>query len=298
MEAGLMEERVYPRIKNAIILCLLLLAAQLVLGIPLVVIQLLLDPPEMITGIINIFISIVSAGLILLLGFKKAKRKFNDVFKFNRVSPFLWAATAVFSIGMIVVSSELDNLLNFFLPIPEIFRKAFENLAGQKVFAISIIYMGILPAITEEMFFRGLILDGFARNYSKRKAVFISALLFGLIHLNPWQFLTAFMIGLAAAWICIETNSILPCMLIHFINNTLYTVMVRLEDFVPIRGFNAITSGVHEFQPLWFTLPGLAVFAAGIMMLMKGMKKPAPESAPAASPMAIESEAENTSENI
>jgi len=175
--------------------------------------------------------------------------------------------------GFVIVTSETDNLLNYILPMPEVFRNVFETLMAEQAFVLAIFAIGIIPALTEELFFRGLILDGLKNNYSKRKAIIISAFLFGVIHLNPWQFYGAFIIGLISAWICIETNSILLSICIHFFNNVLYTITVRYRELIPVKGFNANFITPVEFQPLWFDLSGLAILVIGTIMLIKGIKR-------------------------
>jgi len=225
-----------------------------------------------VIGILTVLTSIISFGIAILIGFKKTKRRFNDVFKFNKVSGFLWIAITVFMTGFTVVSSETDNLLNYILPPPERFRYLFETLMSGQPLILSIIAIGLIPAFTEEMFFRGLILDGYKYNYSKRKAIFVSALLFGIIHLNPWQFYSGFICGLITAWICIETNSILLCLFIHFFNNVLYTITVRYKDLIPVKGFNSNFTTPVVFQPLWFDITGLIIITIGTIMLIKGIK--------------------------
>ena len=277
-----MENKIYPKILNAVLLCLLFLGIQFVLGLILGLLQIILQSPDdsVLSGIFSIFVNLITFGIVLFIGFRKAKRKFNEVFKFKNVSPFLWISIIIFTAGLVVVTSELDNLLNHFLPMPEFFTDLLGSMMSEQALIIAIIYIGILPAFAEEMFFRGLILDGFIKNYSKRKAIIISALLFGLIHLNPWQFLSAFIMGLFTAWICIETGSIWLCIYIHLFNNTLYTITVRYKEFIPIKGFNSNYAAPGEFQPLWFTLSGLAVLAIGMVMLIKWIKdKNEPQSA-------------------
>jgi membrane protease YdiL (CAAX protease family) len=270
-----MEDRNYPTIKNSILLCLLFLGIQIVLGLLFGVFQLIFNISNisLYAGIFPNLFSTISFGIVLLIGFKETKRKFNEVFKFNKVSPFLWGATIIFMIGFVIIISELDNLLNYILPMPETFRNIFETVMAEQIFIISIIVIGIIPAFTEELFFRGLILDGLNSNYSKRKAIIISAILFGAIHLNPWQFLSAFIIGLFSAWICIETKSILLCIYIHFFNNVLYTVVVRFKNLIPIKGFNTNNVTPVEFQPLWFDLIGLVILILGIILIKKGLEK-------------------------
>jgi len=270
-----MENKIYPTIKYSILLCLLFLGIQIGLGILIGLFQLIFHvyDSSLLIGVLTALTSIISFGIVLLIGFRKTKRKFNEVFKFNRVSAFLWIAVIVFMTGFVIVTSETDNLLNYILPMPESFRNLFETLMAKQIFIIAIIVIGIIPALTEELFFRGLILDGLKNNYSKRKAILISALLFGIIHLNPWQFYGGFIIGLISAWICIETNSILLSIYMHFFNNVLYTITVRYKELIPIKGFNNNFITPVDFQPLWFDLTGLVILIIGTIMLIKGIKK-------------------------
>jgi uncharacterized protein len=270
-----MGNKIYPTILSSILLCLLITGIQIGSGIIIGVLKIIfsLSDVSLVMGVLTILTGIISFGTALLTGFRKTKRKFNEVFKFNKVPVFLWIAVFVFMTGFSVVTSETDNLLNYILPPPENFRFLFETLMAGQPLIISIITIGIIPAFTEELFFRGLVLDGLKSNYSKRKAIILSALLFGIIHLNPWQFYGGFVFGLIAAWICIETNSILLCLFIHFFNNSLYTITVRYREFIPIKRFNSNFSTLVEFQPLWFNLSGLVIFTIGTIMLIKGIKK-------------------------
>ena len=270
-----MENKIYPTIKNAILLCLLFLGIQLGLGLLIGLFQMLfsLSDTSLLAGVLTNLAIIISFGIVLWVGFRKTKRKFNEVFKFNKVPPFLWIAIMVFTIGLVIVISETDNLLSYILPMPVMFGSVFKTLMAEQIFIIAIISIGIIPAFTEELLFRGLILDGLKNNYSKRKAIIISALLFGIIHLNPWQFCAAFIIGLVSAWICIETNSILLSIYIHFFNNVLYTIAVRYKDLIPIEGFNSNSATPVIFQPWWLDVSGLAILTMGTIMLIKGIKK-------------------------
>ena len=99
----------------------------------------------------------------------------------------------------------------------------------------------------------------------------ISAFLFGLIHLNPWQFYSGFIIGLISAWICIRTNSILLSIYMHLFNNLSYAVTVKYNGFIPIKGFNITEPGA--FQPLLFDITGVVMLIAGTLLLVKGLNK-------------------------
>ena len=91
----------------------------------------------------------------------------------------------------------------------------------------------IIAPITEELFFRGIILNGLLLIYKPIKSIFVSALLFGLIHLNPWQLLPAITAGILIGWIYYKTNNILLCILIHGFNNASNFFMEKLEFNLP-----------------------------------------------------------------
>jgi membrane protease YdiL (CAAX protease family) len=270
-----MDVKIYPGIKNSIFLCLLFLGIQISFGFLIGVFQVVLKAPDaaVFAGILTGLGNLISFGIVLTIGFKKTKRKFNEVFKFNHVSPLLWIAVIVFMIGFVMVTSELDNLLNYVLPMPEMFKNVFDALMTKQAFIFSVAVMGIIPGVMEELFFRGLILDGLNRNYTKRKAIILSAFLFGIIHLNPWQFHGGFVVGLFSAWICVNTNSILLPIYMHFFNNTLYTITVKYRDLVPIKGFNSNFAVPVAFQPLWFDIAGLITVVVGMLLLKKGIAK-------------------------
>jgi len=273
------ENKSYPRIKNAILLCLLLLGFQTGAGIffGTIIGIFRIGTDSLIYGVGLIVLSILSFGAVIFIGFKKTNKKFNDVFLFNNISPGLWISVIVFMFGFVIISSELDNFVNFLLPMPEFLQEIFDSLLINDFFIVSIILVGIMPAFLEEMLFRGLFLSGFKDNYSKTKAIFISALLFGLIHLNPYQFVTAFIIGIVTAWLYLELKSIWPCIYMHLFNNLLAVFVMNFKDVFNIEGFNSYTE--RAFQPLWFNAVGLGLTVTGVLLFFFFLEKAKAKSA-------------------
>ena len=85
---------------------------------------------------------------------------------------------------------------------------------------INLILTALLPGICEEVAHRGMILSA-TKKIGKGKAILISALLFGLLHLNIEQFFYATLIGLFLGFLTLATGSIFPAMIIHFMNNAM-----------------------------------------------------------------------------
>ncbi len=90
----------------------------------------------------------------------------------------------------------------------------------------------VLPAITEELFFRGA-LQGLLRPCGSAAAIFGPALLFSLLHLDPVQGLTALVCGVFLGWLAERSGSILPGMLLHFVNNSLAFCNLYLRLYAP-----------------------------------------------------------------
>lgn len=81
-----------------------------------------------------------------------------------------------------------------------------------------IIYAVIVAPISEELIFRGLIL-GKLKQYGNVFASIIVSLLFALIHGNLPQSIPTFIVSLFLCWVTLQSNSIIPAISIHMINN-------------------------------------------------------------------------------
>lgn len=77
----------------------------------------------------------------------------------------------------------------------------------------------VLPPILEELLFRGAVMKSLLP-FGERFAIAASALTFSLRHMNAAQSITAFSFGLFAAYLDVKYRSLLPSILIHFLNNT------------------------------------------------------------------------------
>lgn len=84
---------------------------------------------------------------------------------------------------------------------------------------IYVAYVIIIGPIAEEIIYRGVILS-LLKPFGKWMAVFFSALLFGLMHGNIPQAAAAFAGALIYGIIAVNSNSIMPTIMIHMLNNT------------------------------------------------------------------------------
>lgn len=255
----------FPSLSRAIGLLALVFAIQFGLAIPVALMALVSGTTKIFENPLTVALfNTVSIGLVLLLGLKLAKASFREVFPLKPMRLILLIPMTFTVVGMGILLSDLDNLLRLFLPIPEWLEKALQSFFGdaQNIFS-SFFTLVIVASVTEELLFRGLILRGFLQNYSVRKAVIVSALLFGVFHLNPWQFTGAVVLGGIFAWWFVHTRSLLPCLFGHALNNGLPLMALAIPYLKEI-GFVSDGTGPVKFQPLWLDGLGLLLAAAGL----------------------------------
>jgi sodium transport system permease protein len=108
------------------------------------------------------------------------------------------------------------------------------NQAGQSVLPVGTVFqyllvLGVLPAVAEELAFRGFILTGLRRRFAPGTAIVFSSFLFALYHFNVFQLLPAFVLGLVLGTLALRTGSVLPGILFHMLHNGLLIGLVMLE---------------------------------------------------------------------
>ena len=95
--------------------------------------------------------------------------------------------------------------------------------------AATLILVALLPAIAEEYVFRGCVARAFARK-GYVFAVFMSALLFAIMHGSPLQLVHQFLIGVVCAVLFFATRSLWPPMILHFLNNAIALVLGYVQN--------------------------------------------------------------------
>ena len=136
----------------------------------------------------------------------------------------LWVA--LFALGTIMPLSYLYELLG--IEMDENTEQIFVSLMKEPWGYVAV---GILAPLAEEVVFRGAILRTLLGIMSKKNhwvAIIISAALFGLAHFNAAQFVNALLMGLLLGWMYYRTGSLVPGILLHWVNNTMAYVLSNI----------------------------------------------------------------------
>jgi membrane protease YdiL (CAAX protease family) len=96
---------------------------------------------------------------------------------------------------------------------------------------VVVLVVCVQPALFEELAFRGVMLSSLRPTLSDTEAVLVSAMLFMTLHISPAAFPHTLAMGIAAGMLRLASGSILPCIVMHFVHNSIVIVAERVWNF-------------------------------------------------------------------
>jgi uncharacterized protein len=205
--------------KTAIKLVLIYLGCQilaaLLVMIPSVMISLIKEGKAESTGSLTLALSMFVGFLLMAFYLYKAGYISRSKVTWSPVSVSYLFYSVIIVVASIIV---IDFLMSAMPSLPNWLEDSF-NLLQSGWFGI--VCIAILGPILEELLFRGGITKVLLKKYTPTKAIILSALIFGIFHLNPVQMVGAGLMGLLLAWVYYKTASLIPCILMHIVNNSL-----------------------------------------------------------------------------
>jgi ABC-2 type transport system permease protein/sodium transport system permease protein len=133
--------------------------------------------------------------------------------------------------------------------------------------------LALVPAIFEELCFRGFLFGALRTKLADDRTVIVSALLFGLFHeiFIPGRFLASAFLGLVLGWVRLRTRSVLPCMAMHAVHNGLLLSAGYYRDELLARGW-----GLEERTHLpttWLALAAIGIALAVALLIASTRKR-------------------------
>ncbi len=171
-----------------------------------------------------------------------------------------WAAVA--ALGTLIPSEMLEQLM----PLPDWSDGSLMQILGSRW---GFLVICIFAPLVEEVVFRGAILKVLLQGCrSHWLAIIISAVLFAIVHANPIQMPHAFLIGLMLGWMYYRTHSIIPGIVVHWVNNTVAYVAFNL-------GYSNISDlwGGNNRSILLATVFSLLILVPALFQLHQRMQR-------------------------
>lgn len=174
----------------------------------------------------QILIMALATLLVVKLHAVKGQRK---QFLRLQLSRNVWVISGLAALLFIAAQPTILFLgwLNSFLPVPDVLKEMQESMAEmiamflrtENVLLLGVFHIGIVPAVCEEIMYRGYILRALEKSWGITAAIIISGLIFGAYHLQPSNLLPLATLGVFLAYVTYISNSLIPAMVAHFVNN-------------------------------------------------------------------------------
>lgn len=252
----------YPSIRQAITLTVSVTLAQFMFGMILgaVLSAFACQNPVVTRGVaIVLSTSAVLAGIGYALRVTRARP--GDLLALRRFDCRAFLPILLGALGLGIALSELDNLVGPALVRDNVFIRALARRHSNE--AINLITIAIIAPVTEELLFRGVILGGLLLRRRSATYVVVVAVLFACFHLNPYQMLSSFLLGLLLGLVFLKTESVIPCIVAHAFFNIQGILLYRMQIVIP--GYNAAL--VARTQPLWFDAMGCVFLVVSLLLL-------------------------------
>ncbi|MGD9128262.1 MAG: ABC transporter permease subunit/CPBP intramembrane protease [Planctomycetia bacterium] len=175
---------------------------------------------------------ILAPALLMTMVFTTARAKTlllgRDAWRSKKLPTMLLMAFGLAVFGHPLVIAFQYFVLELY-PMPDIpaFEKMFE---GATSLGTILLFFAVLPAICEEIAFRGFILSGFRHTGSKWRAIAMTAILFGVTHGILQQSIITAVIGLVVGYLAVQSGNLLVPIVYHVTHNTLGMCFNRLQE--------------------------------------------------------------------
>ena len=159
----------------------------------------------------------------------------------------IWCVLA--ALGTIIPSGWLQEQMP---ELPNLVEEEFDMILRDRY---GYFVVGLLVPLAEELVFRGAILRSLLKwNSRPWVAILISAVLFSAAHMNPAQIPHTLLIGLLLGWLYYRTDSIVPGVVFHWVNNTVAYVLYNFYPNPDLKLVDLFGSQQHVLMAVGFSL--------------------------------------------
>ena len=177
-----------------------------------------------------------------------------------------WTLALVAGISTFALSFCVEPLTMLLPQMPQVLKDVFDNMLKDSPVWITLISVSVFAPFFEEWLCRGIILRGLLTSQKPLVAITVSAAFFAILHMNPWQAIPAFCLGLWFGYVYYKTGSLKLTMLMHCVNNTFAVIFSQIDKFTEAETFLDVMSP-WAYGIAYFVL--LILFAGSFLLFSK-----------------------------
>jgi membrane protease YdiL (CAAX protease family) len=220
-------------------------------------------------SLLSMFVSTLMIALPVIVYLRINGLSIRRRLRINRISKNTLFSIIIISVGFIIIIDELDRIVYALFGSPDFLSELVEQLKITSVLnGILIILTTIIVApLVEEMLFRGFLQKVLEESWEDiTKAILVTSLFFALVHLNPYWIVQIYLLGMLLGYLSWRTNSIIPGIILHGLNNGFAVALNNAEDV-----FNRYYNWHNHVNPIWVIFAIIIIFL-GFKMLNKDLE--------------------------
>lgn len=185
--------------------------------------------------------SVVQQGIILVSApiyawYMKADAK--KLFSINKIKPLQLIGSVLIGISAFLAALIVGALVTPLFPESTNNLTSLDNMLMDQPLYWLLIVMALMPAIGEELLFRGFLMGTLKNKYKAVATIAVTTLIFAAYHMSLVKMFTISIIGFSLALVTYKTGSIFASICVHFINNLLSVLLSKypeqLQKIVPV----------------------------------------------------------------
>jgi membrane protease YdiL (CAAX protease family) len=146
----------------------------------------------------------------------------------------------------------------------KVLTERFLNTTSEWMLFVNLLVMALLPAVCEEMMFRGWLQRALGQSVDYHTAIWVSAIVFSAIHFQFYGFIPRMLIGAALGYLYYYTGSLWAPIVAHFTNNAAAVVTA----FLSYNGYTSIDFDLIGTGNTWYlSVASVAVCVALLFRL-------------------------------
>ncbi|GJM23752.1 MAG: sodium extrusion protein NatB [Phycisphaerae bacterium] len=212
-------------------------------------------------------IALVAIPVVLLSYFKV---QIGSALGLSKASPRYIVAAILIGIGGWIPAHELFAFQHIISPVPkaildsnDTLMSAFENQG----LWLPLLLIAVIPAICEELFFRGFLLGGLRKTTKKWPAIIIVGCVFAIFHIILIKFVITAVLGILLGYLCWQSRSIIPSILAHMLHNGIAVTIAFVPGISERMGIDKLAPTDH--LPIHIIAIGTSLVIAGTVMAAK-----------------------------
>lgn len=217
---------------------------------------------------VGLIVQQIFIGLLPILAAIYIKTDMKKVFSLKIPKGKALLGTIFIGIGGISLNLLISSVLGMaFQSDSEMLNEQYEQILEGVSFVPALLLMALLPAVCEELMYRGYMLTAFKEKMNLTKAIVIVSFLFAISHMSMIKILPTGLLGVVLAYTIHRSGSILTSALIHFLNNGIAVFTMYYGDKVTFLQDESLTI------PVMVTMLIIAVICIPIGVKLLGFEK-------------------------